>query len=805
MSFGLFVHDLNIGGKLYDGSTADLENALASKKYVNDAISQGGGDWLASVLSEVDAAPGSPSVGDRHLVGSSPSGWGTGLPHNDLDATPVNISAGDVVERAVDPANSAQQVYLIYSPSAGTHVFDENTGNALIYTSAGAWVVAANATGALVAANSLSEIASAGTQATARGNLGLGSIATQDAATVAITGGSISGITDLAIADGGTGASDAAGARTNLGLGSVATQDASAVAITGGSIAGITDLAIADGGTGASNVTDARANLGLGTAALLDQGVSKLNLVHAASTLTAGSVVQLANVEEVTLNFVNPGSNFVYINVGSAWTGPNNTEGAVLAKNVEYSVVFNNPGANWNSISAGDAWSNGPNHFGSPTNGTVVSVTGASNAANATLVISMASGQNFAAAFSTSGGDSITIGGNTFTTASASESSSLVVDFSVSGAFFNLNAGGTDTINSSGYSFTTSSASSSTTTGLNSLSDSKLREKVGIASTGLLNNQPTRGIASFDSEFFTVTSGTSYDGFVSINAGVASGDLMQLSGAVPTGELVKCESLPTISGSFASQTSPGSAVAVTTTNVTSAVAGQAVTTNNGYSFTLASAPVVDPNNASQYLMTMTASLNLNYATTGGTTFTIVGGDGFISAGAAGTAANVDIATASGASADDKVLKVASGASLSTGSLLAIDASGNIVAGSSSNLSGPTIKNTDGQLTSITMPATVGGLKGIYAVADAAAGANKTATLPKSFSSSDLGTTVTFKAHGLNGNSLVVSGPVLTGGGQMTIDGQPSITIPENASLTCVLTAVAGSDADATDTLAWSII
>lgn len=69
--------------------------------------------------------------------------------------------------------------------------------------------------GKLAIANNLSDLNNA---ATARTNLGLGTMATQAANNVAITGGSITGITDITLADGGTGASTAAGARTNLGL-----------------------------------------------------------------------------------------------------------------------------------------------------------------------------------------------------------------------------------------------------------------------------------------------------------------------------------------------------------------------------------------------------------------------------------------------------------------------------------------------------------------------------------------------------------------------------------------------------------
>jgi len=60
-----------------------------------------------------------------------------------------------------------------------------------------------------------------------------------------MTGGIWQG-TPVAVLYGGTGASTAAGARTNLGLGTLATQDANNVAITGGSISGTTSITVQD-------------------------------------------------------------------------------------------------------------------------------------------------------------------------------------------------------------------------------------------------------------------------------------------------------------------------------------------------------------------------------------------------------------------------------------------------------------------------------------------------------------------------------------------------------------------------------
>ena len=88
---------------------------------------------------------------------------------------------------------------------------------------------------------------------------------------VSIPSNDVTGI--LALDNGGTGGSSASTARTSLGLGSIATQDSNNVSITGGSVTGITDLVVADGGTGVSTITDGGVIIGKGTSAIENTGL----------------------------------------------------------------------------------------------------------------------------------------------------------------------------------------------------------------------------------------------------------------------------------------------------------------------------------------------------------------------------------------------------------------------------------------------------------------------------------------------------------------------------------------------------
>lgn len=325
--------DLNFGGNnattIRSARLSSQGGALTGGGEAGEIYNVGGNlYWTNGSGAAVQITSGSS------VVSSITNAFSTSTP----GAFPYTVSAGDAQKvllidtsatRTINlPAATTNVMFLVKDSTGsaatnnitivrnGANTIDGAGSNKTLAENSGLWFLisdgVSNWTTGFMPGSTLS-IISGGTGATtasgARTNLGLGTIATQNASSVSITGGSITGITDLAVADGGTGASTASAARTNLGLGTIATQDASNVSITGGSVTGITDLAVADGGTGASSASTARSNLG----AAASGANSDISSISNMSSITMAAGTIFTNTSD--------GSDNSFIQIGHANTG----------------------------------------------------------------------------------------------------------------------------------------------------------------------------------------------------------------------------------------------------------------------------------------------------------------------------------------------------------------------------------------------------------------------------------------------------------------------------------------------------
>ena len=168
----------------------------------------------------------SDPAGDRLMfydLSASAVAWatlGTGLA---FSGTELGLDAGLASIAGLTTAadkmlySTASDTYAVTDLSAFARTILDDADAAAVRTTIGAGT--GDGDGDLVSTNNLSDLDNAGT---ARGNLGLGALSVLSS----INNGNWSG-TDLAVANGGTGASDASTARSNLGLGTMAVETAS--------------------------------------------------------------------------------------------------------------------------------------------------------------------------------------------------------------------------------------------------------------------------------------------------------------------------------------------------------------------------------------------------------------------------------------------------------------------------------------------------------------------------------------------------------------------------------------------------
>ena len=291
-------------------------------------VSSGGTSPAISINAATNSAAGSMSAIDKGKIDAITVTSGVNL--NTMNSS-ITSNTSAISGKAASGANN--DITSLTGLTTALSVAQGGTGA----TTLGAF---------LMAANDLSELNDPGT---ARENLELGSIATQANTNVNIDGGSITGITDLAVADGGTGASNASTARTNLGAaasgantditsiidenlkvgGDVSETTENYINFTSGKIALTQGLNLVVHG-GANLYPGTTNSMNLGTSAYMWADAYSRQFISDASTTSTPAFV--VDKDETNTGFYYKGTNQLAVTIGGNEIGYFNASGLQVTK-----------------------------------------------------------------------------------------------------------------------------------------------------------------------------------------------------------------------------------------------------------------------------------------------------------------------------------------------------------------------------------------------------------------------------------------------------------------------------------------